>query len=465
MSKKGFTRREFLNLSAAVAAGALLVACQATPSPTVAPTEAPTAEPATATPVPEPTKPKEKEKVNIALWTHDALYVQFFQSRAPEWAEMHPEYDFTFDIQQVPDAQNKILAAFAAGEPVPDLFGIISGVNFSTFMKDDLIGQKFVDLTPLVGDDRPKFVENTWSKYSANGKIYSIESALCTTAFYYQPTVLEAVGGKEFPGTWDDFRKLGLEAAKKDVYLSAVDVEGNGTFNIMFMQRGGMFFDENNKFVLGESPNKDIAIEVLEYLKDGIDNKIWWPASNADFWGPPLFAAQGEGKVMGLPSADWWSDFMLKAMAEDQAGKWRLALMPKWTGGGYSAGVFGGTGFSITKESKHPDLAWDFLHYAYMNKENQLKRFEEITYLPTMIEALNDPRFTGKTDPYYGDQVIGEVWSEAAQDMPLTYPSPVYADMNNEFNVQCANVYAGKTKAADAVDAVVAKTKQAIADL
>ena len=461
MSKKRITRREFLNLSAIVSAGAFLAACQATPTPTAPPpTAVPTEEAAK-----EPTKAKEKEKVNIDLWTHDALYAQFFQARAPEWAETHPDYEFTFDIQQVPDAQNKILAAFAAGEPVPDLFGIITGVNFSTFMKDNLIGQKFVDLTSRVGDERSKFVENTWSKYTANGKIYGIESALCTTAFYYQPTVLEAVGAKEFPTGWDDFMKLGIEAAKKDVYLSAVDVEGNGTFNILFMQRGGMFFDANNKFVLGDSPNKEMAIEVLQYLKDGIDNKVWWPASNADYWGPPLFAAHAEGKVMGLPAADWWSDFMLKAMAEDQSGNWRVALMPKWSGGGYSSGVFGGTGFAITKESQHPDLVWDFLHYAYMNKENQLKRFEEITYLPTMIDALNDSRFTEKTDPYYGDQVVGKVWSESAQDMPLTFSSPVYADMNNEFNVQCANVYAGKTTPEEAVDAVIEKTNQALADL
>jgi arabinosaccharide transport system substrate-binding protein len=454
MSNKALSRRDFLRSAAVFAAGTMLASCA--PSPT--PTQAPQAEEPKQAPVTD-----QKQPVTLSMWTHDNLYVQFYNKCGEVWKANYPQYEITFNFQQLPDVFTKMLASLAAGEEVPDLFGLEQGW-FGSYTKDDVIDDKFLDITPLIASERDKFVENTWTKYTYKGKTYGVESALCTVGYYFQPAVLEKAGASELPKTWEDFMDLGIQAAKKGIFLSALDSEGGGVFDMLFMQRGGKYFDKDSNFVFGESANREMALEVMKFIKSGIDNQVFWPAGS-DFWGAGLMAAHKEGKVMGLPAADWWSDSLLKTNAADQAGNWRISLLPKWKGGGHVSSVWGGTGFVVTKASKHADLAWDLIHYTYMTKENQIDRYFTIHYLPHMFEALDDPRFTDAKDSYYGEQQIGRVWSEAAKDMPLYYQSPVRGDLNTELGTQLTNMYAGSTTPEAAIDAVVAKVEQAIADL
>ena len=453
MSKTTPSRRNFLRAAGFAAAGTTLAACS------------PAAQPTTGSNAEQPKAPSgEKEKVTLSMWTHDNLYVIFFNEVGEQWKAKYPQYDITFDFQQLPEVFTKMLTSLSAGEAVPDLFGLEQG-QFGTFTKNDLIEQKFVDISDNIASERSKFVENTWAKYTYKDKTYGVESALCTTGFYYQPKVLEKAGVTELPKTWEEFMDLGIKASGQGIFLSAIDSEGSAIFDLLYMQRGGKYFEKDATLAFGIGDNKAIALEVMSYLKNGIDNKVFWPASTKDFWGAGLMAAHKEGKVMGMPGADWWSDSLLKTNAADQSGNWRIALMPKWKGGGYASSVWGGTGFVISKASKHIDLAWDLIHTAYMTKENQIKRYQVIKYLPTMFDALNDPAFTDVADPFYGDQQVGKVWSEAAKDMPLYYQSPVRGDLNTELATQMTNFYAGNTSAEAALDTVVEKTMQAIEDL
>ena len=317
----------------------------------------------------------------------------------------------------------------------------------------------------LIGGERKNFAEGRWTPYMSKGKLYGVDSSLCACGFYYQPEVFKKVGLEKFPETWDDLMTAGKQAAKDGVALSAMDGEASSIFYLLYLQRGGTAFDKDGNFVLKDSPNKDMAIEVLNFLKEGVDNKVIYAATNADFWGQGLMAAYGQGKVAGVPGADWYSDFILKANAKDMSGKWRLAKLPKWKSGGHSASVWGGTGFAITKASKNPQLAWDLLHYSYMTKENQIKRFEEIKYSPHMLDAINDPRVTDVKDPYFGDQQTGKVWAEVAGDLPFLYQSPVRGDMEKALGTAVTNVVAGKAKAEDALNEVISITQKAIQDL
>lgn len=464
MSKSTVSRRDFLRLAAMASAGVSVAAC-APAAPAVEPTKAETAKVEPTKPAEAPSSGGAKEKITLTMWTHDNLYVQFFTNRAKDqaWLDKWPKYEITTNFQQVPDVFTKMLASLSAGTEVPDLFGLEQG-QFGNYTKNNLISDKFVDITDLIAAERSNFVENTWVKFTYQGKTYGVESALCTCAYYYQPKVLEKIGATELPKTWEDFMDLGMKAAEQGVFLSALDSQSGSTFDLLFMQRGGLYFDKGSNFVFGDKANRDIATEVLTYLKKGIDNKVFWPAG-ADFWGAGIMAAHKEGKVMGLPAPDWWSDSLLKTNAADQSGNWRIGLMPKWKGGGHGSSVWGGTGFTVTKASKYPDVSWDLVHYGYMTKENQLKRYQEIKYLPTMYDALNDPAFTNAKDPYYGDQQLGAVWSEAAKDMPLYYQSPVRGDLNAELGKQCTNFYAGTTGVDAVLDAVISTTQKAIEDL
>ena len=84
-----------------------------------------------------------QQEVTLSAWTHDQLYLDFFNSRLPEWEAMHPDVKFTYDFQLIPNAWDRYLEALAAGETLPDLLGLEQG-GFPKFMKDGIIEKYFV---------------------------------------------------------------------------------------------------------------------------------------------------------------------------------------------------------------------------------------------------------------------------------------------------------------------------------
>lgn len=400
--------------------------------------------------------------VTISLWTHDGLYVEFFTARAEEWKQNYPDINFTFDFQLVPDAWTVVLANIAAGEAIPDLVGIGEHM-FPRFMEGGVIEQTFVDLTDRIGAEREQFIEGRWTPYLYNGRIYGVESALSASAFYYQPAIFEAYD-LEVPTTWDEYMAAGEVLAEHDIAISILTDDASGSFQLYFLQRGGQVFDEAGNFVFDEEPNRQIALDVLNFLREGLDKNIFFMSMGGDFWGPAPITAFREGRTAGIIMPDWYSEFVLKPQAEDMAGQWRIAPMPVWDDGqGYKTSVWGGTGFAIAQSSPNVDLVWDFLHYAYMTEENQVKRFTEISYYPTMLTAFDNPAIVDQPDSFYGGQKIGQVFAGVVDSVPVWYQSQFRAAYQDAIPPELNRFYNGEISAETFVDNVIAVVEDDIA--
>ena len=132
-------------------------------------------------------------EVNLSAWTHDQLYLDYFNSRLEEWEALHQDTTFTYDFQMISNAPEAYLQALAANEPVPDLLGLEQG-QFPNFMKNGVIASNFLDLTDRIGADREKYAEGRFSIYSYEGRIFALESSFTESVYYYQPAVYEAAG-------------------------------------------------------------------------------------------------------------------------------------------------------------------------------------------------------------------------------------------------------------------------------
>jgi ABC-type glycerol-3-phosphate transport system substrate-binding protein len=223
-----------------------------------------------------------QEEVTLTAWTHDQLYVDYFNSRLEEWEAVHPEINFTYDFQIIPNAWDVAIEALAAGETLPDLLGLEQG-GFPNFMKDGIIADYFVDLTDVVGDARDQYAEGRFSIYSYEGRIYGLESSLTASVYYYQPAIYEAHDA-EVPTTWEGALELARTTfGPENIALNVATDQGNW-FQMLFNQRGGAVFDENANFVFGEETNRALAIEVATFLKDGIDAGLFFVVPNAEHW-------------------------------------------------------------------------------------------------------------------------------------------------------------------------------------
>jgi len=393
------------------------------------------------------------EEMTISLWTHDQLYVQFFGTMAEEWKENYPNIDFTFDFQVVPDLQTVVLTNLAAGESIGDLIGIEQGM-FPNFMRDGIIADKFVDLRPLLGGELNEITEGRYSIYSYEGGVYGAESSLCGVVYYYQPEIFEAYD-LDIPTTWTEFIQAGNLLAADGIALSPVTDSG-AWFMMYFLQRGGLIFDENGEFVFDSDENRAIAIETLEMVQQGLETGAFKFITGADYWGPAHMSQYEEGKLAGSIMPDWFSDYMLKPMVADMEGQWRIAEMPVWDdGAGSNTTVWGGTGFAVNKESPNVELVYDLLHYAYITKEGQVKRYEQIKYFPTRMDAFEDEAVVSVGDPYFADQLVGQVFSGIVDGIPVWYQSPYRAAFEEQMAVELVAFFEGSTTAEEVVDNVV----------
>jgi multiple sugar transport system substrate-binding protein/arabinosaccharide transport system substrate-binding protein len=117
----------------------------------------------------------------------------------------------------------------------------------------------------------------------------------------------------------------------------------------------------------------------------------------------------------------------------------------------------------VNKNSPNADLVWELIEYGYLTYENQVKRFEEIGYFPTMIEAAGDPRVTGLEAEFYGGQKIGEIWAATVTEVPIWYQSPYRQVWMTAVDDNMPLFFDGSMDAEALVDIVVTTVEDEIA--
>lgn len=400
-------------------------------------------------------------EVTLTAWTHDQLYIDYFQSRLAEFQELHPDISLTFEPTTDSQAVQNALNAIAAGEQGPDLLGIERG-QFPNFMRNGIIAEYFLDLTDRIGDRRGDYAEGRWTIYSFEGRIYAVESSLTASVLYYQPEVFEAAG-VEVPTTWEQvLNDVGPKLAANGSAFTFATNDGSW-FQMYFNQRGGQIFDENANFVMGDETNRPIAIEVADFVQKAVQNGTFMVVLGGDVWsGATIPTAYQEGKLAGTVMPDWWASCCLKPGVPDMEGKWAAAAPPVWEEGGFATLNWGGTGWAVNSKSPNAELAWEFLEFMYLGKESQIQRFEQINMFPTMFEAAEDPRVTGLEDPFFGSQKLGEIYAELAPEVPIWYQSPFGSNANTALGDNLPGLFDGTLTPEAFVDAVVNTTQEAI---
>jgi ABC-type glycerol-3-phosphate transport system substrate-binding protein len=405
-----------------------------------------------------------QEEVTLTAWTHDQLYIDYFEARMPEFQAMHPEIKINFEPTVDSAAPTNALNAIAAnpGNPgLPDMLGIERGA-VANFLRNGIIAQYFADLTPLFGDDIDNYAPGRLAIYSYEGKVYAIESQLAGSLLYYQPDVFEAAG-VEVPTTWEEVMNVTGPAlmANGDAFTFATN---DGTWFMMyFNQRGGVIFDADGNFVMGDETNRPLAVEVAKYIQDATAAGYFKIILGGDVWGGATIpTAYTDGTLAGTVMPDWWATCCLAPGVPDMAGKWKVALPPVWEGGGHSTLTWGGTGWAVSSASPNAELAQEFLAFAYLGLESQVQKFELINNFPWYIPAFEDERVTGLADPFFSDQHLGEFYGQVAADVPAWYQSPFLPNAITAMGDNLPSLFDGSMAPDQFVDTVVQITQDAI---
>jgi multiple sugar transport system substrate-binding protein len=228
-------------------------------------------------------------------------------------------------------------------------------------------------------------------------------------ALFYRTDLLQKAGLSEadLTASWEGFIAAGkILKARTGAYLigSATDIK-DIYIRASLRDGEGVFFDGQGK-VLVESPRFIRGFELARAARlAGIDARV---AVWSNEWSEGFRRDRIAGQMMGA----WLGGHLKNWIAPKLAGQWRSAQLPE---GAFSS--WGGSFYAIPTKAKHKDLAWAFIRYLALDKEQQLAAFRGLDAFPALIEAQDDA-YVDEPLEYFGGQRARQLWRAAARRIP-----------------------------------------------
>lgn len=382
--------------------------------------------------------------VNLTMWTHDQGYIDFF-TEALDLAAESTAFDYALDADQVgaDDLVTRLIARAVAGRGTPDLAGLEYG-NFARMLRGELLTELVHPLDDAVAPYRDDLLDARTAPFSQNGALYALDSDLPLVVYYRRDDIFAAEGIPTEPDSWEDLARFGRRLHQRTGRsLGAVATGADLSqvvqcFWMLLLQRGGGLFDAEGRLLI-ETPE---AEEVLAFLVDGVQSGFI--ATVSDLYGPSMQRALTEGSIIGFWMATWYKTFGLRPNAPDQKGLWQISALPPFTAGGTRTAVSGGTGFAAITGRSDTQAAADLISTAYLDADQQVRRYQALGYLPTRRSVYEDARLLNHEDTFLGGQKPFAVFSDLVDEAPAAYLSPDMKILETSLSGALVDAYRGR---------------------
>jgi len=378
----------------------------------------------------------EKGATELKFWTFAELHMDFFKDAVPRWNELNPDKKIKLVAETFPFDQmhNNLLLALQSGKGAPDIVDIEVG-RFPNYMQGE---PQFLPMNELVEPEKESFIESRLDLYSKDGKYYGMPTHVGATVMYYNKEIMDKAGVDiDAIKTWDDYVEAGKKVAENtDAVMTNVQTGDIIQFQAMIAQQGSDFTDEDGSITLDNEKN----IETLQFLSDMVNkHKIAEAMPGGDPHAEEFYAYMNEGKAASVLMPLWYMGRFTDYMP-DLKGKMVIRPMPAWEeGGGRSVGM-GGTGTVVTNQTKHPELAKEFLAFAKLSKEGNIKLWTVLGFDPPRWDVWEDPaiREDNKFYQYFGNDIFDTLLS-IKDEIPNINVNENYPDAVTEINTNTLN--------------------------
>ncbi len=395
------------------------------------------------------------------IWTFTHLSAQEFERRLPA----HPDGD-RIKLHNLGRAIcDRLSLAIMTDTGLPDLVEIEQS-ELGRFLRGPMENLPFVDLTDRVRSEGwdSKCVEARFAKYSLNGRIFGIPHDLHPVVLVYQPDRLKELGYKpEDLTTWADWvaaagtlSQPGQQGAEDWRYGLALSTVECFDFLMLLWQRGGDVFDAQGKVTL----DSELAIETLEFYVSLLKADPPLAGSQLSGWSED-FAALSRGQFVALLAPDWMLATMQLDAGSLLSGSVRCMPLPAWEPGGRRTSTSGGAMMGIPRGCPDVERAWELIKFLYLDQDALVERFRELTIVPPLRSAFDDPAFDQESD-FFSGQRVGRLLTTLAEQVPpvqgSAYSPEAYALLNAVF----ADVIKGQVSPRDALTGVARGLREAI---
>ncbi|MFE7565468.1 ABC transporter substrate-binding protein [Streptomyces sp. NPDC057539] len=216
------------------------------------------------------------------------------------------------------------------------------------------------DVTDLLSDGlRAKLLPQALGLTTFEKRVFSLPLDIEPMVMHYRTDLFREYG-LEVPRTWDEFEAVARTVRSKapDRRLALFATDGAPQLAAFAWQAGAQWFDTAGgawNVSLGDAPTRRVAAYWQRLIDQDLVfmNAVESRQSDAQI---------GNGKVLARLSGAWDAGAQMNARP-GQKGQWAIAPLPQWDPARPGVGTHGGSTFAVTKDSKHPEAAMEFIEW------------------------------------------------------------------------------------------------------
>lgn len=337
-----------------------------------------------------------------------------------EYERMNPGITIRYETTQSDDVYWPALQTrLNAGEGVADIQGIdVARISDVVQNQPDL----WTDLreTPAA-DAVDGYID--WKMAPAttdDGAVLGLGTDIGPMALCYRTDLLQQAGlptdrdalAAEMPD-WNAFIALGERFRAAAPQGSAWHDSAGGLYNAIISSQAQIYYNEAGELIHDTNPAVRSAFDMAAAAgRSGLT------ARYDQFEDPAWQAGFANGAFATVACPAWMVGYLKgdDAAGEGGAGKWDITPLPGGVGGNWGGAYLGIPAVSEHKEEAAALIAW------LTAPEQQARVFQERGSFPSRTGAF--AAIADVKDPYFNDAPIGQIFSKAAQSLPVQVLGP-----------------------------------------
>lgn len=354
-----------------------------------------------------------EDATELDFWTFAGTHATFFANAAERWNEEYPDRPIQLNAQTYPFDQmhNNLLLAIQSGSGVPDLADI-EIANFSNFLQGDV---QLEPLNEFIEPELDNFIEERLDIYAQDGNYYGAPTHLGATVVYYNMDYMDEAGVDiDSIETWDDYVEAGQQVVEATgVPMTIIPINWYGFWPFV-VQRGSDFFDEDGELII----DNDINIETLEFIHSLVhEYEIAEVSPGGDYHSEEFYGFMNDGGAASIVVPLFYMKDFTEYMP-DLEGQMAIRPMPVFDEGDARSVPMGGTGTVAPSQSDNPDLAKEFLNFAKLTEDANIRLWTELGFDPPRWDVWDSPELQEDNIYYqYFDDTIFDTLLEIRDDI------------------------------------------------
>ncbi|MEU6521819.1 extracellular solute-binding protein [Streptomyces sp. NPDC046924] len=278
---------------------------------------------------------------------------------------------------------------------------------------------KLEDLSKAEGVNKGDWLEWKWEQATTkDGQTIGLGTDIGPMAICYRKDLFEKAGlptdreelGKLWAGDWAKLIEVGEDYQKKAPKGTTFFDSPGGLMSAVLSSEEKRFYDSSGEVIYKTNPAVKKAFDMT--AKAAEDGLVGAQTQFQPAWDQTI----ANNKFAAMSCPPWMLGYIKGKSQPDAAGKWDVALPPK-------AGNWGGSFLTVPKSAKNVDEAKKLVAWLTA-PEQQAKLFKVQGSFPSAQSIFDSPEVTGAVNDMTGDAPIGEVFAEAAKQIPVQVIGP-----------------------------------------